>query len=60
MEIVFLKQAQLDIAFWKKAGNIPVQKKILKLLESVAVTPFTGIGKPEPCNMSLRAFGQDE
>lgn len=48
MEIVFLKQAQLDIDFWKKSRNIKIQKKISQLLESISETPFTGIGKPEP------------
>jgi toxin YoeB len=48
MEIVFLKQAQLDIDFWKKSGNTRIQKKISQLLKSIIETPFTGIGKPEP------------
>ena len=47
MEIIFLKQALLDTDFWKKVGNKAIQKKITALLESIAQTPFSGIGKPE-------------
>ncbi|MCF8358444.1 MAG: Txe/YoeB family addiction module toxin [Prolixibacteraceae bacterium] len=39
--------------FWKKTNNIPVLKKIGKLIESISQTPFEGIGKPEPLKYDL-------
>lgn len=53
MEIEFTKQAQNDLAFWKKSGNKVIQKKISLLLEEILKTPFEGIGKPEQLKHSL-------
>ena len=47
MEIVFLPQAKIDLEFWIKSGNKPLLKKIAQLTESILVTPYQGIGKPE-------------
>jgi len=44
-------EAQRDIAFWKKSGNVIIQKKIMQLLESIEEAPF--IGKPEPLKHNL-------
>lgn len=33
-----------------------IQKKITKLLESIAKTPFSGIGKPEPLKHELSGY----
>lgn len=54
MEIVFDKVAKNDIIFWKKSGNIAIQKRIQKLLKAIEETPFTGMGKPEALKHSLR------
>jgi toxin YoeB len=48
MEIIFLPDAKEDLNFWIKTGNKPVLKKIAQLAESITITPFDGIGKPEP------------
>jgi toxin YoeB len=48
MEIIFLPDAKEDLNFWIKTGNKPILKKIAKLAESITITPFDGIGKPEP------------
>ena len=56
MEIILLKQAQLDIDFWKKSGNKIIQKKIYKLLQNISETPFNGIGKPEALLHDLSGF----
>ncbi|MDP2336593.1 MAG: Txe/YoeB family addiction module toxin [Bacteroidota bacterium] len=56
MEIDFLDKALDDIDFWKKSGNMIIQKKITKLLESIAKTPFSGIGKPEPLKHELSGY----
>jgi toxin YoeB len=53
MEIEYTYQASEDLIFWKKTNNIPVLKKIRKLIESISKTPFDGIGKPEPLKYGL-------
>lgn len=47
MEISLSPAALEDLQFWKQSGNIIIQSRISKLLESIAETPFEGIGKPE-------------
>ena len=56
MEIDFLDKALGDIEFWKKTGNIIIQNKISKLLESIRKTPYSGIGKPEPLKHELTGY----
>jgi len=56
VEIDFLDQAQEDIEFWKKSGNKTVQRRIIKLLNSISKTPFEGIGKPEPLKHELQGY----
>jgi toxin YoeB len=56
VEIDFLDKALDDIDFWKKSGNVVIQNKITKLLESISKTPFTGIGKPEPLKHELNGY----
>ena len=53
MEIVFSISAKKDIDFWKKSGNLLIQKKITQLLESIIENPFEGIGKPEELKYNL-------
>jgi toxin YoeB len=45
MEIVFLPDAEKDLAFWK--SNKAILKRITQLIQSIQETPFEGIGKPE-------------
>ena len=47
MEIIFSPRSLEDLQFWKQSGNIKIQKRIQKLLESIRDTPYEGIGKPE-------------
>ncbi len=56
MEVDFLDKAIDDIEFWKKSGNKTVQSKITKLLESICITPYSGIGKPEPLKHQLSGY----
>ena len=49
----FTNKAKEDIAFHKKSGNKPIQKKLLVLLNELAETPFTGTGKPEQLKHNL-------
>ena len=47
MEIIFSPQSLEDLQFWKQSGNVKIQNKIQKLLESIKETPYQGLGKPE-------------
>ena len=49
----FTDKALDDIDFHKESGNIPVQKKLLQLLEELAEHPFIGTGKPEALKYQL-------
>lgn len=40
MEIEYTKQAQKDLEYWRKSGNVAVQSKISRLLEDIKKTPF--------------------
>ncbi|MEO8887560.1 MAG: Txe/YoeB family addiction module toxin [Mucilaginibacter sp.] len=53
MIIEFTKQADLDLEYFKKSGNLQTIKKIKKLLQSISDTPFAGIGQPEPLKHQL-------
>lgn len=53
MEIVYTLQASNDLAFWKKANNDSILKKIRELIESIIESPKKGVGKPEPLKHSL-------
>jgi toxin YoeB len=53
MEIEYTLQAEEDLGYWKRVNNVIVLKKIRKLLEVIAKTPFEGIGKPEPLKYGL-------
>jgi toxin YoeB len=56
VEVDFLDKALDDIDYWKKSGNKTVQSKIAKLLESICLTPYSGIGKPEPLKYELNGY----
>jgi toxin YoeB len=56
VEVDFLDKAIDDIDFWKKSGNKNIQSKITKLLESILITPYSGIGKPEPLKHELSGY----
>ena len=47
MEIEFSPRALIDLEKWKKSCNILAQRKITDLTNSILITPFKGIGKPE-------------
>lgn len=56
MEIDFIGKALEDIVFWKESGNKNIQKRITRLLESISMTPYEGIGKPEPLKHELTGY----
>lgn len=47
------EQANDDIAFHKKSGNVKILNKIFQLLNNILENPFEGIGKPEPLKYNL-------
>jgi toxin YoeB len=48
MEIEFSLRGLDDLSKWKKSGNKIAQQKITELTQSILITPFEGVGKPEP------------
>ena len=53
MEVKLLEEAEEHLLFWKKSGNISIQKKIQQLLRSIEESPQAGIGKPELLKYNL-------
>ena len=53
MEVAYTQKAMEDISFWKNTGNKKVMNKIAALVENIKLTPFEGLGKPEPLKYSL-------
>jgi toxin YoeB len=56
MEIAFTPKAESQLKYWKQTGNLIVLKRIRQLLESISITPFEGIGKPEPLKHELSGY----
>ena len=40
MEIIFSPESLEDLQLWKQSGNVKIQNKIQKLLESIKETPY--------------------
>jgi len=53
MEINFKDTALEDIEYFKKSGNIQIQKKITELIADIMLHPETGLGKPEQLKHEL-------
>ena len=53
MEIILSPEAIEHIEYWKKNNNIAVQKRITTLKNAILISPYTGIGKPEPLKHEL-------
>ena len=47
MEVEYSPSAQEDIDYWKRI-NPKFLEKIEALIANIKITPFTGMGKPEP------------
>lgn len=54
MEIVFLPEAEKDLAYWVKTGNKTILKKITQLTKAIIENPTSGIGKPEALKYDLQ------
>ena len=46
--ITYAKEAEEDLAFHQKSGNMPVIRKIDRLIDELEINPRIGTGKPEP------------
>lgn len=53
MEINFTNTSKTHLLYWKKSGNLKIQKKITLLILAIQESYFTGIGKPEPLKHNL-------
>ena len=53
MEVIYAPNAIEDLKYWKRIGNIAVQKKIEQLIIAIQENPFEGIGKPEQLKHEL-------
>jgi len=56
VEIVYTDKSLEDLLYWKKSGNVAIQRKISRLVEAIKVDPYTGIGKPEQLKYNLAGF----
>ena len=56
MEIEYAAKAVEDILFWKKSGQVVIQKRITALIAEIEKTPFGGIGKPEPLKHNYTGY----
>lgn len=55
MNLVFSDAALRDLAYWNKTEPGKTEK-ISALLADIMRTPFTGLGKPEPLQHTLRGY----
>jgi toxin YoeB len=56
MEIIYKLNAVEDLKFWRKSGNISIQKKIEQLIVAISNDPYKGIGKPEALKHELSGY----
>lgn len=52
MKIYLLERAEDDIRHWNSVDPA-MTARIIRLLESISATPFSGMGKPEPLKHKL-------
>ena len=55
MKLVFAEAAWEDYMHWQKTGK-KIAKRISRLIEETARSPFEGIGKPEPLKHALAGY----
>ena len=54
--VAFSPRAQEDLAYFKKSGNIPLQKKITKLIKELEEHPTYGTGQCEALKYDLSGY----
>lgn len=55
MNLVFSEQAWADYLYWQENEKKMVAR-INKLIKEISLTPFSGIGKPEPLKHILAGY----
>ncbi len=55
MKIKLSEQAEEDIHHWNTVDPTKTDR-IIRLLESIEATPFSGLGKPEPLKYGLAGY----
>jgi toxin YoeB len=55
MKVLWAAQAREDYEFWQQADS-QVAERIRALIENIKVTPFAGVGKPEPLKYDFRGW----
>jgi toxin YoeB len=55
-DLIFTPKAMEGIEKLKKSGNIPLLKKLKKLLVELSDHPFTGTGQPEQLKHEFTGF----
>ena len=55
-KVKFTPEANNDLEFYKKSGNIAHFKKVSKLVRELSEHPETGTGKPERLKHGLSGF----
>ena len=55
LQIQWSEKAVRDLRFWNKA-NPKIIERIYALIEDVKISPFIGIGKPEPLKHKFSGF----
>jgi toxin YoeB len=53
VEIILSEKAEEHIAYWKATNNMAIQRRIITIKNAIIVSPYTGIGKPEPLKYEL-------
>ena len=56
MEIAYKPRAVEDIRFFKKSGDVAIQRKISTLLREMEIHPESGTGKPEKLKENLSSY----
>ena len=56
MEIGYTDDAKIHLKFWQRSGNKATQRKISELIQSILLTPYSGLGKPEPLKHNLNGM----
>lgn len=56
MEVRYTDDAQNDIKFWKRIGNVAIQNKISKIIDDIVKHPYIGLGKPEPLKYQYSGY----
>lgn len=55
MNFEFTENAWEDFEYWMQTDN-EIAEKITALLKDIKISPFKGLGKPEPLKYDLKGF----